>query len=300
MKEESRSSQRPSFLLVAIIAVVVVGTALVFHKSLTRSSSPQANEGLEAASGAGDSGAGAESTLTQTPTQDSSRVGAVTVPALVVPQGGSGSNDPEAESIASDWKTTTARLKELEECERSETCNFPQDTPSDYTYAVNEALAAELRHFAEVAQRWQEKNGGHIPQEAEQVARHFLASPADEVKEAAIDFLAVTPPSPENMRAIVNGLRDSVSGPLYKTGLEELVRYAGSENAAEVNAFLLDTLKHGGHYAADEVAQASLPFMNESNVDQYRALLRDLSPRSSAYMHIKLNLEEWARMQRGG
>jgi hypothetical protein len=207
--------------------------------------------------------------------------------------------DPEVDALTQEWRTTTARLKELEECMTSQSCPFPQDTPSSYSYAVNEALAAELRHFAVVAGQWQE-TGGQIPEEAQQVARHFLASPSDEVKEAAIEFAAAAPPSPENMRAVIGGLRDSVSGPLYKTGLEELVRYANTEQSSEVNTFLLETIKHGGHYATEEIARSALPFINSSNVDQYKAALREMNPRSTTHLHLKLNLEEWARMQRGG
>jgi hypothetical protein len=201
--------------------------------------------------------------------------------------------------LAQEWRSATSRLKALEDCQESLECDFPQDSPASYSYAVDEAMAQELRHFSDIAQKWKDR-GGQMPTEAQAVARHFLTSPSDEVKEAAIELLAVAPPNSENMRAVIDGLRESVSGPLYQTGLEELSRYARGEESSEISAFLLETMKQGGHYAAEEVARATLPFINTTNFKQYLGALAEMSPRSSTYLHLKLNLEEYARMQRGG
>lgn len=296
MKDPRGFRQRPSDRSSAMFAfLVLAGIAIAGAAVFWQHDAPEASSHHELpAAPAGESSEASSAAPAPFASEPNGPAATPVVSASAVSDSSQASN-----SLAQEWRAATRRLKALEECQESLECDFPQDSPASYSYAVDEALAQELRQFSSVAQKWQ-GHGGQVPTEAQAVARHFLSSPSDEVKEAAIELLAVAPPSAENMRAVIGGLRDSVSGPLYQTGLEELGRYAHSDESSEISAFLLETMRQGGHYAAEEVARATLPFINPATFKQYLGALAEMSPRSSTYLHLKLNLEEYARMQRGG
>lgn len=206
---------------------------------------------------------------------------------------------PVKDALAEEWRAATARLSFLEGCYTSQACGFSRETPASYSFAVQDEIIDTLGKFTGVAKRWQERTG-ELPPEAQAVARHFLGFPDDGVKEAALALIAVAPASVENMRAVTAALETSVSAPLFKVGLAELGRYTEIGERRELDAFLLGTLRNGGRFASAEVARASLDFLTPENAREYAAALRELPARSKSHLYLKLNLEEFVRMQRGG
>lgn len=206
---------------------------------------------------------------------------------------------PVKDALAEEWRAATARLKFLESCYTSQECGFSRETPASYSYAVQDEIISALGEFKGVAKRWQERTA-EMPPEAQAVARHFLGFPEDGVKEAALALIAAAPASVENMRAVIAALETSVSAPLFKLGLIELARYADSGEKRELDAFLLGAIRQGGRFASAEVARASLDFITPENAREYAAALRELPTRSKSHHYLKLNLEEFVRMQRGG
>jgi hypothetical protein len=217
------------------------------------------------------------------------------------------SNRNSGEALAQRMRS----LERLEACFISQDCRFDQSTPLAYHTEVSGLIVRELRAVLELEQAAGMNTGddagadagagaGRLSAVAEGVARKFVRFPDDDVKEASLDLLAGAAPSTENLDAILAGLRESVSAPLYETGLEVLSRYVDVDGHERLDEFVLASIRSGGHFVSQEVARRSLPFIHADNIEAFAAVARELPPRSSTRRSLELNLREFRRLQRGG
>lgn len=196
------------------------------------------------------------------------------------------------------WIQSTERMRNLVECAASEACPFPKDQPYSYDLAVHTALALEIRRFNQLVRSRTDASG--FPESAAGIARYFLAASNDDVKEAALELIALAPPSEANMESVIDALRKSVSAPLYRKGFDELRRYAGEDQPPELDQFIREVVVRGPHFASIEAARATLSFMNPGNVEDYIKFTRELPVRSKTRFFMELNLQEYERLRTGG
>ena len=124
---------------------------------------------------------------------------------------------PTKPQLAKAWLQSTTRLKYLDRCEQSGKCaGFDNSAAYTYDLDVRKQQAAELRDFTRVARAYQRANGGDLPVEAQKVARYFLSSGNDDVKEAALGLMKYAPLTPENIKSSLRSLEDSADASLAR------------------------------------------------------------------------------------
>ena len=162
--------------------------------------------------------------------------------------------------------------------------------------------AAELRDFKKIALEWQEQHGGVFPREAEMVGRYFLSTGNDDVKEAALALMEAAPISVDNVRACLGSIESSASAPLMTSLMKSKLVAACSE--AEYAPMCVSFIKHsmsaGGENLQKAFARNSLEITNPFTARVLAQVERQQSPRSLKRLYLRLNREEYERMQRRG
>lgn len=210
---------------------------------------------------------------------------------------------PTASQLSKAWTQSTTRLKYLDRCERSGKCvGFDDSEAWSYDLDLRRQQAAELRDFKRIALAWQEQHGGVFPEEAQVVARYFLATGNDDVKEAALDLIEAAPVTAENLRTSLVAIETSASAPLMTRFMKGKLVAACSEAsyAPMCVSFIKHTMRLGGENLQRAFARRSLEITNEHTIRALVHAERQLDPRSTKRLDMRLNREEWQRMQRGG
>lgn len=218
---------------------------------------------------------------------------------VAITETGESETDPPGVDWKAEWEAAASRMDAIENCIRTQSCSYSQETPMSFDRSAFSDLEIEIRRIVRLSDGWVRTNG-KVPDIALDRARRYLLAPDDGVKDAALDLLSRVPPSASNMRAVLEGLKTSLSSRVYRKGLGELSRYVNREERSEVQRFLLQELRTGGQLGSWEVARGVLPFLRDENVGAFRSLMQNLPRRSKAYTYLKMNLDEFKRMQRGG
>lgn len=195
--------------------------------------------------------------------------------------------DPEKHPFSKSSNPEIRELARLVACAQSRECDYDQSTPISYDRELSSLITNQIK-------RLQSKNPS--PEDT-RVARAFMTYPDDFVKSAAMVILANSEASPENMSALLTGLRDSSSGPLYVEALDLLERYKGQP---ELDKFLVESVQAGGHFASAELAKHSLRFLSQENAPMFKGLLNQLPSDSLSREYLEANLREFKRLQEGG
>jgi len=181
-------------------------------------------------------------------------------------------------------------LQRLSECAAELNCGFSQETPSAYHQELSAAIAAELRDLG---------GSRFSPLEQQILAREFMRFPDDFVKEEALAILARSTPSQASVRAILHGLKQSVSTPLYSKALvvlrEQMNSLEDPQLSVEVERFVFDQLMRGGHFVSIEIARQAYPFLTLDNVALFEHLRDQSPPRSRVREYLDLNVREFRR-----
>lgn len=133
-------------------------------------------------------------------------------------------------------------------------------------------------------------------------ARRMLAFPDGHVQARAISLMGAMAPQPQNVDSIVTHLNGHHDAALFELGLAELGRYAGAggDAPAKIDALLADTLKSGGHYAAQTVATNVGKLIHPGNVEKFEALARELPAQTRTAKILKSTLAEYRAVASGG
>ncbi len=210
---------------------------------------------------------------------------------------------PTAQQLAKSWTQSTTRLKYLDRCQQSGTCKgFADDQPWSSDLDIRRQQASELRDFNQIALEWQEQHGGAYPDEAVKIARYFLLNGNDDVKEVALEMMQNAPVTSENLDACLRAIEGSASAPLMTDLMKSKMVAACSEAsfAPRCVSFIKKAMRFGGEKLQKAFARHSLEITNERTVRVLAQIERQQDPRSEKRLFMRLNREEWQRMQRGG
>jgi hypothetical protein len=210
---------------------------------------------------------------------------------------------PTPTQLQTAWTQSTIRLKYLDQCEHSATCSaFNNEQPWSYDLDVRRQTAKEIEDFTAIANTWKAEHGGDLPEEAQEIARYFLSTGNDDVKEAALGLIILAEPSEQNIRVALHAVADSVSGPLFKVLLTGPLAETSADPrfAPTWNSFINRTMKTGGEAAQKTVARYSARIFSEQTRRALAQAEKKQSPRSLSALYFRVNREEFDRSQHGG
>ncbi len=210
---------------------------------------------------------------------------------------------PNEDPMLVAWKQSTTRMKYLDQCERSESCvGFDQSEPYSYDLDVRRQTAREIRDFTQLTREWMRQRGGALPDEAQTVARYFLSTGNDDVKEAALKLIDLAPPSLENFRAALGAMKESASAPLMTVLMKSEIIKLGSEPdyTPVLLEFLKERMQRGGEAVRRELAKRSYALMNEKTDAFWVKQFRRSTPGSVVWRHLSLNVGERNSFKKGG
>lgn len=186
-----------------------------------------------------------------------------------------------------------AELRANKECYITEKCNFPQTDSRSYSLAVSRKIASDLQAF--------HKNFAKAhPEEARALATEFAQNEDGFVQEAAIAILHDLPPTRESLRAVTQVVTDTTDPSIVTQAMEDLKRYVGRPEEAEVHKALGHVLSTGGMLTSQQASQGLLPFLNPQSVGYYQKVLKTLPPDSEVARNLRISLVEYQRMSTGG
>lgn len=210
---------------------------------------------------------------------------------------------PTATQLQTAWTQSAIRMKYLGACAQSHKCiGFDTSEPYSYDLDVSRQNAREIEDFTQVVKVWMETKGVEMPEEAQTIARYFLKTGNDDVKDAAIRLLDLAKPSAANLQSVAGALSSSSSGPLMKVFLKsELVKGCADRSLASICVSLVDRVVRKGSEGMQRVlARHSFSVYNPYTARVLVRFERSESPRSQNRLNLRLNREEAERFQRGG
>lgn len=205
-----------------------------------------------------------------------------------------------------------SRLIEARKCERlsgalgqssvSSTCptGHPMALayPSGYSDLLTQTTVNELAFLKQLAIYARSENQSD-PFDLSQVAKAYVQHPDDNVKEQALEIAALL--SDRDGKIVLNvaakAMESTVSGPLARRALA-LLSLHREHDPEQVDKAVASTLKNGGWDVRDAVASQLLPFITPSTRAEFVQILAAEPVRSKVALHIRLNLEEFDRMER--
>ncbi len=210
---------------------------------------------------------------------------------------------PNETQLQTAWKQSTVRLKYLDHCATESVCTgFDNSEASSYDLDVRRQTAREIDDFVQISETWMAAQGGDLPQEAQTIAQYFLKTGNDDVKEAALKLIDLAKPSSDNLRAALNAVQNSSSGPLVKDLAQtDLIKScAERELASMCVSFVRNRSLKGGEGVQKALARNSGAFMNEFTLAAFVAWENAESPRSQKRYFIEVTRVDFLRGQRGG
>ncbi len=186
-----------------------------------------------------------------------------------------------------------SQVKALEDCFYNGDCGkYENESPHEYADAIVQDLRLEL---SEIDQLGAEDN-----QWKENMIRRFLSFPDDRIKLEAIDRLATFKPSKENFETLLSATQESINAVVFKKSLAELKKYKDPADQKKVDDFLYKTIENGGVDAALIISAEILDFLNENNINRFKALQNRFQKSSVIGKNLRSNLNEYGRYNEGG
>jgi hypothetical protein len=178
-------------------------------------------------------------------------------------------------------------------CEENQDCPFADTDPKAVYFSIGQAIKNDL---AKLAIEFSDKPNPELAV----IARQYVQFENDHVRESALQLMSSQPPETENVDAIISGLSNSHDASIYQMAMVEFQRYPEQASKQKIQTFFTTTLQQGGFYAKRQVAEGLLPFLNASNISQFRELQATL-PANQAHSKLLLqNIEEFELMASGG
>ncbi|QPF71827.1 hypothetical protein G8A07_02045 [Roseateles sp. DAIF2] len=184
-----------------------------------------------------------------------------------------------------------AALRALKRCYYADSCGFPETDSRSAHFAAAHAIAAQLRALP--------REGGGNTAELGALAREFLAFPDGHVQEAALRLAAGLPPDAATVAATIAALADNHDAPLFRIALPILEQWQKLGLDAGLDSMLGATLRTGGLFAAQTVAEQLTPFVNEANWARYQALAAEM-PEGARRQALQQSLREYQLRRSGG
>ncbi len=180
-------------------------------------------------------------------------------------------------------------LQRLKRCYFANSCGFPETDSRSAHFAAAHAIVAQLRALPQQGS----------PIELGALAREFLTFPDGHVQAEALRLAARLPPDAATLGSVIAALADSHDAVLFKQALPVLDQWQQLGLRAGLDDLMLGTLRTGGLFAAQAVAENLLPFVNEANRAQYQALVVEL-PEGARRQALQQSLREYHLQRSGG
>lgn len=166
----------------------------------------------------------------------------------------------------------------------------------EYDDRVSMRMVEDLKQLVAIA-RSENERGGVQTFDLASLARGFVDHPSDDIKEEALNLASLLPDGREKLQLAIQALNATVSGPLADQAID-LIQTSASYDSRVVDQTLRAVLAHGGWDVKDETARKILPFLTKENRQEVEKLLAEAHPRSKFALYLRLNLEEFDRLQR--
>ncbi len=204
-------------------------------------------------------------------------------------------NDEEINNII-EYNDLFKELEKLKACSKGiSDCNLPQSDPRIAELELGQRIAKTIDSITLISQASTEDISQY-----HEVAQEFVKHPDGHVQEAALELMATLQPNPDNVTALLDGLSNTHDAAIYRMSIMEFSRHDDPQLKTQIDTLLINTLKTGGHFAAQEVAKDILPLLTKDNVEQYRKVATELPANSAKAKALKANLEEFDMQRSGG
>jgi hypothetical protein len=164
-------------------------------------------------------------------------------------------------------EVNTEKLYSLEACYDSETCEFPKRDPREYDLAISRAIAKELEVLGSQI---------HDSQERVRIGAKFLTHTDGYVKSASLKLLSSGPPSPDALRAILDGVIGAHDESLVEPALNELQKYKEPEEREDIAEAIANALKQGSVGVAVALATKLGKILNSEQKSLYQEAANSL------------------------
>lgn len=185
------------------------------------------------------------------------------------------------------------KTQALQNINRLLTCNKTNSCPEDNS----DPRASEFLRRDGIVKEAQKLLAFSSDDDVSVMARTLLAYEDGYVQEIALELLATTEPNERNLDSMLATIEKSYDTKIVKQIMSQLQRYP-IDNRFEVVFEKL--LEHGSIYAANTVASELLPFIQESNIESYKALLQRLDSNTKKAKLLKSTLFEYEMQNSGG
>ena len=170
--------------------------------------------------------------------------------------------------------------------------------PSGYSDLLTQTTVNELAFLKQLAIYARSENQAD-PFDLAQVAKAYVQHPDDNVKEQALEIAALLPDHDGKVALGIAAkvMESTVSGPLALQALALLSAHR-DHDTEQVDKTVTTALRNGGWDVRDAIASQLLPFITPSTRPVFVQILASEPVRSKVALHIRLNLEEFDRMER--
>lgn len=188
-------------------------------------------------------------------------------------------------------------LDEIRACYQKDDCDYSQADPRAYDLAVGQDLKNKLQ---ELKQQVIEENLDDPL--IEQIALQYLAVPDGHVKEAALDLLLTQDPSETGLEIVLDEVFGFYDSRLVAGGISYINNFSNLSPELElrISVVVRKAITQGSPNLAREITKNLLSLLNDSNYQQYQAMLAELSPRSREFRQVQAALSEFSRRRQGG
>ncbi|MBN8539434.1 MAG: hypothetical protein J0L82_03525 [Deltaproteobacteria bacterium] len=171
-------------------------------------------------------------------------------------------------------------------------------TPSGYSDLLTQKTVNELAFLKQLAVYARSERQAD-PFNLLQVAKVYIQHSDDNVKEQALEIAALFPArdGKEALKVAAKAMESTVSGPLAQQALS-LLSIHRDHDPQLVDRTVTAALKDGGWNVRDAIASQLLLFITPSTRADFAQILASEPARSKVALHIRLNLEEFDRMER--
>ncbi len=204
----------------------------------------------------------------------------------------------ESDAERSDLEALRVQLEKLEEsqkcwfdpnCELEFEAQSPLDANSHFRKQTLDALIA-IKDFLL-------KNPEYTGK-FEYLFSSYVAHQDDFVKEQALEYFAWVEPNQERLEAIMGGLSQSSSVPLYDSATSLLKSYHQFGFGREVSSFISHQIRHGGFFLSRDLAKKSLEFMTPETFDIFHRLQEELPENSKTSRILQFSINEYLRSRK--
>lgn len=180
-------------------------------------------------------------------------------------------------------------------CSQTDTCTVSNEAdPRAGHFEVVKNINAQLDTLIFSAQG----SSGINANDFGQLAREAMTFPDGHVQAKAIELMGLMEPQVENVAIITEQLAGHSDATLFRLSINELTRYPQAQT--QIDSLMMETMKTGGHYSAQSVAQYITPLINNANVSVYQEFAATLDQQTKAAKLLNATLAEYSITLAGG